>query len=643
MEQALAYLSAEEKTILDSFKKIIVWGFPMHSHTHSYIHACWVRTFEKLGKEVHWFHDDDFKDPSVFSYDNCLFITEGYAETKIPLNASSVYFVHNAIYPEKYLRVGARLVEIRFRVNEIHDVNNDFKLDDGTHRLEPLSQDTDYELLYSNFGLHAEFTGPVRTPMNYEAIYLFWATDLFPWEIDLADAEYVPKERVVHWVGSPTGDSRYGRLRGLMEARGIPWILHNPWEAPVSFEEGRRMIRESAIAPDFRPEGTKEDIAEYGVLNGKNHMGIGYIPCRLFKNISYGHIPVTDSPHAAALFGDAIVFDSDLEKLVEKGLEAQKDAERKRRAMRMIADRHTYIHRVRDLLRALLKPRPAPVPVSSLRGTWYQTTLVTAFVDIGRENIDGYKFNEYANWFLTTIQMKVPMVIYVEAKLKEFVEKVRQGLPTKIIEQTLHTVPLAWSISLVRKIITSAQWKTTAKNPKDIINSLETYAPMVHSKMAYMANVIEENPFKTDMFFWIDPDLSRFWTFDPRNSEPHIQTLRNLRKSRKIFIQIERNKENLVQRALHGQLFSKDEMIGTNESILMSGFWGGYSDTVNEMCQSVIQMYTSEMLQKKRIDTEQTTLFFHAQENLQKYMCIPPHHPEINLLNFTIFASGYKI
>jgi hypothetical protein len=637
MEKAFSFLNTAERIILDSFKKIILWGFPMHSHTHSYIHACWVRTFETLGKEVHWFHDYDFKDPSVFSYDNCLFITEGYAETKIPLNASSVYFVHNAIYPEKYLRVGARLIEIRFRVNEIRDINNDFKLDDGTHILEPLSQDTDYELIRSNVGLSTEFTGPVRSSMNYEAVYIFWATDLFPWEIDLADAEYVPKERVVHWVGSPTGDSRYGRVRSITEAQGIPWILHNPWEAPVSFEENRKMIRESAIAPDFRPYGSPTDVAEYGEMNGKNHMGMGYIPCRLFKNISYGHIPLTDSPHAAALFGDAIVYNSNLEKLVEIGLQAQKDIERKKRAMRMIADRHTYIHRVRDLLRSLLKPRPAPVAISSLGGTWHQTTLVTAFVDIGDE-----KFNEYTNLFLATIQIKAPMVIYVDPKLRGFVEKIRQGLPTKIIEQTIHTIPLAWTISLVRKIITSDHWKNTAKNSKEPINLLETYAPMAHSKMAYMANVINENPFHTDMFFWINPDLSHSWTFDPRNSEPHIQTLRNLRKSRKILIQIGKNKENLLQRSLGGERFSKDDIIGTNEAILMSGFWGGYSNTVNEMCQSLLQMYVCEMLQKQRIDTEQTTLFLYAQENLQKYMCIPPHQ-EINLLNFAIFASGYKI
>ena len=639
MEQALAYLSREERSVLDSFKKIILWGFPLDSHTHSYIHACWVRTFEVLGKEVHWFHDDNFKDPSSFSYENCLFITEGYAETKIPLCASSVYFVHNAIYPQKYLRAGARLLEIRFKVNEIHDVNNDFKLDDGTHTLEPLSQDTDYELLTSNVGLSTEFTGPVRTPMNYEAIYLFWATDLFPWEFNYSDAEYIPKERVVHFVGSPTGDSRYGRLRSIMEAKGIPWILHNPWEAPVTFEEGRRMIRESAIAPDFRPESTKEDIAEYGLLNGKNHMGIGYIPCRLFKNISYGHIPVTDSPHAAALFGDAIVFDSNLEQLVEKGLEAQKDIERKRRAMKMVADRHTYIHRARDLLRALLKPHP--LSVTSLGGTWSQTTLVTSLINIGREAIDGRKFEDYIKWFLNTIQIKAPMVIYTEPALTHIIQQIRVGLPTKIIEQNANTFPLAWSVPFVTEILASDEWKRRAKNAHELTNRLPPYSPMIHSKMAYMWNVINENPFNTDMFFWIDGGLSRFWTFDPLNAEPHIRTLRDLRKSRRIYIQVGGGKEHLLQRALHGQHFSRDEMIGANENILMGGFWGGHRDTVKEACEFVLQNYITEMILKRRIDTEQTTWFFHAQENPNKYMFIPPG--QLDVLNFALFASGYKI
>ena len=118
IEQALSYLSKEEQSVLGTFEKIIIWGFPLHTHTHSYIHACWVKTFTALGKEVHWFSNEKHEDPANFSYKNCLIITEGFQDKFLPLDPTNTYFVHFCIYPEKYLRCGARLFEIRFNVNE---------------------------------------------------------------------------------------------------------------------------------------------------------------------------------------------------------------------------------------------------------------------------------------------------------------------------------------------------------------------------------------------------------------------------------------------------------------------------------------------------------------------------------------------
>jgi molybdopterin synthase catalytic subunit len=82
-------------------------------------------------------------------------------------------------------------------------------------------------------------------------------------------------------------------------------------------------------------------------------------------------------------------------------------------------------------------------------------------------------------------------------------------------------------------------------------------------------------------------------------------------------------------------------MIGANENILMGGFWGGHRETVKEACEYVLRNYVTEMLMKKRIDTEQTTWFFHAQENPQKYMFIPPH--QVDVINFLLFSCGFKI
>ena len=39
--------------------KIVIWGYPLHSHTHSYIHAAFYKAFTHLEYETYWFHDGE--------------------------------------------------------------------------------------------------------------------------------------------------------------------------------------------------------------------------------------------------------------------------------------------------------------------------------------------------------------------------------------------------------------------------------------------------------------------------------------------------------------------------------------------------------------------------------------------------------
>lgn len=636
VEKALSYLSSVERGLLDKIEKVIVWGFPLHSHTHSYIHACWIKTFKALGKETYWFDDKNFEDPSRFSYKNCLFITEGYQDNSIPIEPTSIYFVHFCIYPQKYLRSGARLFEIRFKVDVFHDTNNDWDLNDGTHNILKLSEDVLYESLTTNSGVAPEFRGPEAANMNYEAVYMQWPTDLLPWEINLADAEK-EHEPVVHYIGTPYGNPRLEKFKEVIARKGIRFENHNPWKNPIGFEEARKLVEQSCLAPDFRPEGSEEDRQKYGELNGKNHLAIGYIPCRLFKNISYGHLPLTDSPHAAELLGEAVIFDKDIEALVEKGLAAQNDIERKKRAMRMIADRHTYLQRARDLLRAISMPRPATTNVPS---TWSEMTLVTSLININREGIDGRKFQEYVEWFLRTLTIPAPMVCYIEPGLKKIVESIRGSLPTQIITQTFGETPLAWSTGFIDQVQKSAEWRAYAKNPNDINNLSAPYVTLMHSKMAWVWNAIEENPFNTDLFFWIDAGLSRFWQgLDPTKTEPHPRFLRSLRRDKKIYCQVGGFKEELLKRGLYGPKFTTDELIGRNENIIMGGFWGGPLPLVKHLCEFTMRFYIRELILKHRVENDQPSIFFHVQENPQMYAFVPPF-PEVNYANFLVMAMG---
>jgi len=281
---------------------------------------------------------------------------------------------------------------------------------------------------------------------------------------------------------------------------------------------------------------------------------------------------------------------------------------------------------------------PEPLPVAEKTSLWNEMTLVTCLVNIGREEFDGRKFEDYIKWFLSTIQIPAPMVIYVEPSLVEIVRQIRGALPTKIIEQRVQTIPLAWSIGFVQQILESKEWKEKIIWQKDLTNRLSTYAPMIHSKMAYMLNVMKENPFKTDLFFWIDGGLSRFWKKNHISAQPREDILKILRETHKIYIQIGGNKDHLVAHALGGRPFTSDQMIGTNQNLLMGGFWGGQVEHLKDACEFVLRNYITEMLMKKRIDTEQTNLFFHAQKYPDKYLFLAPN-PQIDVYNFEIFTT----
>src|SRR5690606_21980794 len=89
-------------------------------------------------------------------------------------------------------------------------------------------------------------------------------------------------------------------LKGALSRHGITFR-----ERRVKDQDHARMIRESRIAP---------------AIQGQWQVNKGYIPCRIFKNMSYGQLGITNSPTVAEMFGDCVVFDPDINALVDKAL-----------------------------------------------------------------------------------------------------------------------------------------------------------------------------------------------------------------------------------------------------------------------------------------------------------------------------------
>lgn len=332
------------------YKKVIVWGYPLHTHTHSYVHYGWQKVFAAMGYEVHWFHDGDHPSESAFDYDNCLFITEGMADGRIPIRATSMYIVHACIHPGRYVGRCARMVDLRYHVRYLRDQTYNYSLEDkiSAGAVVPLREGSPmwYEPAATSADLSPQHAVAGLAP--YEAIYLFWATDLLPHEIRYEDRLLAPADppKTV-FVGSIDGyggnSGEVARFRAGCDRHGIRFEHVNPWGKAASFEENRRLCQESIIAPDIRGNGNPRS----------QHKTIGYVPCRLFKNISYGRLGATNCRRLQELFGDMVVCEEDEGRLVDACMARRGDTDYVLRQMQWVAENHTYAQRVEDLLALL--------------------------------------------------------------------------------------------------------------------------------------------------------------------------------------------------------------------------------------------------------------------------------------------------
>jgi hypothetical protein len=327
-------------------KKVIIWGFPLHSHTHSYIHGGWFKAFKSLGYETYWFHDKDF--PSQFDYNNCLFITEGYADDNIPIVNTSTYFVHICRNPEKYLNKVKRLIEIRYLVDHIKDVNYNYVL--NKEKCEKISDATYYEKLHNNGGIAKYHNNPIK--MDYECIYTCWATDLLPEEITEESID-LPKEKCIYWCGSYNANNNPELRRFVIEAEknGINTLFNNPWQKPMSYEDVKTFTMRSIMSPDIRCSGDPNKIRQGET--GTCHKSIGYIPCRILKAISYGLLGITNSNHVYELLNKKVIYNADEGQLFYDAMKEIGNKELIKEQMRMVRDNHTYINRINDLFKVL--------------------------------------------------------------------------------------------------------------------------------------------------------------------------------------------------------------------------------------------------------------------------------------------------
>ena len=105
-----------------------------------------------------------------------------------------------------------------------------------------------------------------------------------------------------------------------------------------SVEENMKLIQLSIFAP---------------ALQDKHQIIHEYIPCRIFKNISYGKIGITNSKAVNKLFNNKLIYSNNISELVKKGLEFENDPNKYVKIIELmeeVRDHHTYINRINFII-----------------------------------------------------------------------------------------------------------------------------------------------------------------------------------------------------------------------------------------------------------------------------------------------------
>jgi hypothetical protein len=319
------------------YSKVIIWGHPLHSHTHSYIHEAYYRAFKYLGYDVYWFDDNDY--PEDFDYEYSLFIGEGFADKNIPINKSSCYCIMYCPSPKKYQNVG-RYIDIRMAAVDFKDHIQEYTLDESNvvkvgpacyfeektnNTIEIINDYVDYEI------------------EDFDKFYVSWATNLLPHEINEEDI-YHERENKIYYLGTISSHGvceNYSNFIPFIEAcqkNNIEFIHNNFWSNPLTNEKVIELTKKSLLGIDIR---------------GPQHIKQKLLTCRVFKNISYGHLGLTNSKEIYNEMDGNCVYNPDTMQLFYDGIQNKKNYKLIKSGLTFVKENHTYINRVNSLLKIL--------------------------------------------------------------------------------------------------------------------------------------------------------------------------------------------------------------------------------------------------------------------------------------------------
>lgn len=231
-----------------------------------------------------------------------------------------------------------------------------------------------------------------------------------------------------------------------------------------------------------------------------------------------------------------------------------------------------------------------------------KTTIVTAFFDINRETRgDGRSITEYKEWIKKTLELNCNLFVVTEEKFADFFYDNRTigNMHVKIMNfEDSHYYKY---YDRMVEISQSDYYKSKIAHPNRVECVLPEYNIIQYSKFHYLNIAIEENPFSSEYFFWMDAGASRFfYNMDLSKCFPSNNGLMRSGTQHGKFLCQQRPD-------LRTYNFNSNFIWGA-DNLIYGGMFGGKADIVKNIGDEVESIFVNVMLNNNNINNEQLSL-----------------------------------
>lgn len=300
------------KLLIDNtkkFGKVVVLGLKTQYHTHRYIHAGFFGTLKKLGIPAVWI---DYSQGNIIQPGDLVISAyvkgKNVGEINLPIKTGVYYCLHN-FAEEVCTQIDPKFL-LRLQVYTTAAEKADQKWDEVTFF------DTKLQTLFQPWGanlLPEEFKPP--TFNNHK--FVFWIGSVWDNELHQGNVEQI-------------AELKQALAKFSLKFKAVRFV---PDWLNV------RLIRYSRLAP---------------AIAGRWQAENNYLPCRMFKNISYGQLGFSNVKKFGDLLKNCNIEAESIQGLVEKLLSLSKSEYLETiRKQQEIVKSQTYVNKLNNICKAL--------------------------------------------------------------------------------------------------------------------------------------------------------------------------------------------------------------------------------------------------------------------------------------------------